>query len=225
VRAQDFTESTKKFKVTYDYYGSNRDIPLYTKTHTVRTNTEQEAIDTVKKLVGGRNHSVEEIPVQEDPAYGLPSLDKHKYSVLDKLVKQDHQKRKLTSKAAQSLDEEVDEGTKAEVDKFVSWCCRRFGISNPPTIELSMDTDEAQGNHHTGGHVPGSGKIWVYANNRNLVDILRTACHELVHVRQHELGMIKPGSSYPGSAIESLADMVAGKTIKIYSAANPHIFE
>jgi len=25
--------------------------------------------------------------VQEDPAYGLPTLDKHRYSVLDKLVK------------------------------------------------------------------------------------------------------------------------------------------
>jgi hypothetical protein len=57
------------------------------------------------------------------------------------------------------------------------------------------------------------------------VDILRTVAHELVHVRQHELGMIKPGDSYPGSPIELLADMVAGKLIKIYGEKNNHIFQ
>jgi hypothetical protein len=88
-----------------------------------------------------------------------------------------------------------------------------------------MDTEEAQGNHHTGGHVPGSGNIWVYAKNRNLVDILRTVFHELVHVRQEEIGMIKPGDSYPGSPIEAMADMLAGKYIKIYGEKNNHIFQ
>jgi hypothetical protein len=57
------------------------------------------------------------------------------------------------------------------------------------------------------------------------VDLLRTVFHELVHVRQHELDMIKPNSSYPGSPIEAMADIMAGKMIKIYGAANPHIFE
>jgi hypothetical protein len=88
-----------------------------------------------------------------------------------------------------------------------------------------MDTEEAQTNHHTGGHIMGDDKIWVYAKNRNLVDILRTVFHELVHVRQGELNMIDPGDSYPGSPIEAMADMLAGKYIKIYGENNHHIFQ
>jgi len=163
--------------------------------------------------------------VQENPEYGLPTLDKHRYSVLDKLVKDAKKERNIAKKAIQSLDEEIDDNKAAEVAKAVEWICKKLNITKIPAIELSMDTDEAQGNHHTGGHVPGSGKIWIYAKNRNLVDILRTTFHELVHVKQHDLDMIKPDSSYPGSPIEAMADMMAGKLIKIYGAANPHIFE
>jgi hypothetical protein len=123
------------------------------------------------------------------------------------------------------LTENMNMGIHGEVDKFCDWVCKKLNISNKPKIELSMDTQEAQSNTHTGGHMPGSGEVWVYAKNRNLVDILRTVAHELTHVKQHELGMIKPGDSYPGSPIELLADMVAGKLIKVYGKKHPKIFQ
>lgn len=163
--------------------------------------------------------------ITENPEYGLPTLDKHRYSVLDKLVKAAKKERNIAKKAIQSLDEEIDDNKAAEIAKAVEWVCKKLKIQKIPTIELSMDTDEAQGNHHTGGHVPGSGKIWVYAKNRNLVDVLRTTIHELVHVKQHEEGRIGNNSSYPGSPIEIEADAIAGKLIKVYGARNPHIFE
>jgi hypothetical protein len=112
-----------------------------------------------------------------------------------------------------------------EVEKFKDWACKKLHIKNPPKIELSYDTEEAQQGHHTGRHVEGSGEIWVYAANRNLIDILRTVFHELVHVRQGELGMIQDGDSYPGSPIEAMADMLAGKYIKIYGKANRKVFQ
>lgn len=112
-----------------------------------------------------------------------------------------------------------------QVEKFKDWACEKLHIKNPPKIELSYDTEEAQQGHHTGRHVEGSGNIWVYAANRNLVDILRTVFHELVHVRQGELGMITDGDSYPGSPIEAMADMLAGKYIKIYGKQNRKIFQ
>ena len=40
-----------------------------------------------------------------------------------------------------------------------------------------------------------------------------------------ELNMIKPGDSYPGSPIEAMADMLAGKYIKIYGKQHPEIFQ
>lgn len=109
--------------------------------------------------------------------------------------------------------------------KFVAWASRILKLESKPEIELSYDTEEAQDGHHTGRHTEGDNKIWVYAKNRNLVDIYRTLFHELVHVRQGELNMIKPGDSYPGSPIEQEADVLAGKYIKIFGKEHPEIFE
>ena len=179
----------------------------------------------------------------DELATRLPSLDKHDYNTIDDLMRKVARKHKITDKALKDLftkkfkdtpdrwikgkldEAETDGSLESEVAKFVDWTAKRLNLQKVPSIELSMDTEEAQGNHHTGGHVPGEGSVWVYAKNRNLVDILRTVFHELVHVRQHEIGMIKPGDSYPGSPIESMADMLAGKYIKIYGEKNNHIFQ
>ena len=172
----------------------------------------------------------------------LPSLEKHDYNTIDKLMRSIAKKHSITGKALHDLfvrkyhrtpdswiknklDEAGDNDLQQEVDKFVKWAAHRLHLKSHPEIELSMDTEEAQTNHHTGSHHMGENKIWVYAKNRNLVDILRTVFHELVHVRQDELNMIEPGDSYPGSPIEAMADMLAGKFIKIYGEQNHHIFQ
>jgi AraC-like DNA-binding protein len=191
---------------------------------------------------GGGGESMYESAI-DDLVKELPSLAKHKYDTMDKLLKKIASKHKISDKALErlftkkfnkspsnwlknKLDETSDDTDLAsEVQKFVDWAANRLNLKKVPSIELSMDSEEAQTNHHTGGHVPGEDSVWVYAKNRNLVDILRTVFHELVHVRQHEIGMIKPGDSYPGSPIEAMADMLAGKYIKIYGEKNNHIFQ
>ena len=173
----------------------------------------------------------------------LPSLEKHDYNTIDKLMKHVATKHNITGQALHNLfvkkfhrspdswikskldETNIDSELQSEVDKFCDWACQQLHLKNKPHIELSMDTEEAQTNHHTGGHQMGDDKIWVYANNRNLVDILRTVFHELVHVRQGELNMIEPGDSYPGSPIEAMADILAGKYIKIYGEKNHNIFQ
>lgn len=124
----------------------------------------------------------------------------------------------------ESINENTEE-LEQEVSKFVDWAGKKLKLKKVPKVKLSMDTEEAQTGHHTGKHTPGDDFVWVYARNRNLVDILRTVFHELVHVRQHELNMIKPGDSYPGSPIEAQADVLAGKYIKIYGEKNRNIFQ
>lgn len=110
-----------------------------------------------------------------------------------------------------------------EINKFIKWTKQKLNIKGNPNFTFSKDTDQAQQGHHTGRH--SGNDIWVYIGNRNLIDILRTVFHELVHQRQAELNMIKDGDSYPGSPIEAMADMLAGKYIKIYGKENPHIFQ
>jgi hypothetical protein len=191
---------------------------------------------------GGGGESVQEAP-ESELAKRLPSLAKHDYNTIDDLLRKVARKHKMTRKALANIfvkkyndtpdnwiKNKLDEADKtvdveAEVLKFVDWTADKLNLKKVPKIELSMDSEEAQTNHHTGGHVPGEDSVWVYAKNRNLVDILRTVFHELVHVRQHEIGMIKPGDSYPGSPIEAMADMLAGKYIKIYGEKNNHIFQ
>ena len=174
----------------------------------------------------------------------LPSLAKHDYDTIDKLVRNIAKKHSITDKALEALfrkkysktpsdwikgkldeTDNVECDLESEVEKFVEWTAKRLHLKKVPKVELSMDTEEAQTNHHTGRHVMGDDKIWVYAKNRNLVDILRTIFHELVHVRQEEIGMVQPGDSYPGSPIEAMADMLAGKYINIYGEKNHHIFQ
>lgn len=191
---------------------------------------------------GGGGESMYESP-EIELAKKLPSLSKHDYNTIDKLVKNVAKKHRITSKILNDkftkkykkipsewikgkLDEaNVECDLENEVNKFANWASKRLNLKTQPEITLSMDTEEAQTGHHTGSHTEGDNKVWVYAKNRNLVDILRTVFHELVHVRQSELNMIQPGDSYPGSPIEAMADMLAGKYIKIYGEKNHHIFQ
>jgi hypothetical protein len=174
----------------------------------------------------------------------LPSLDKHDYNTIDKLMRKIAKKHHLHDAALHDLfvrkyhktpdswikdkldeNDTVDDELRIAVDNFCEWACKKLNLEGKPKISLSMNTEEAQEGHHTGRHNPETGEVWVYCANRNLVDILRTVFHELTHVRQGELNMIKPGDSYPGSPIEAEADMLAGKWIKIFGKAHPEIFQ
>lgn len=194
------------------------------------------------RLVEFTSEKIDESPATE-LAKKLPSLEKHDYNTIDRLMRTVAKKHRITGKVLHDLfvnkfkdtpdhwiknkldEANVDCDLQDEVNKFADWASKRLNLQTRPKIELSMDTEEAQTGHHTGSHTEGDNKVWVYAKNRNLVDILRTVFHELVHVRQGELNMIKPGSSYPGSPIEAMADMLAGKYIKIYGKHNHHIFQ
>jgi hypothetical protein len=175
----------------------------------------------------------------------LPSLQKHDYDTIDRLMKQIATKHSISGKALHDLfikkykrtpdifvKGKLDENNEGEdlnenpvMKKFIQWTAQKLHLKNVPDIEFSYDTDRAQEGHHTGLHVEGTNSVWVYANNRNMVDIMRTVFHELVHCRQGELNMIKPGDSYPGSPIEMLADMTAGKAMKIFGKSHPEIFQ
>lgn len=146
---------------------------------------------------------------------------KHNMSVdvLHDLFKGKHHKSPL------DLLNEDDDQTN-QIQDFIKWSVNTLNLQEPiPEITLSKDAEAAKKGHHTGLNIPAENKIWVYIGNRNLVDIMRTVFHELVHARQYQLGMIEDGDSYPGSPIEMLADAMAGKYIKIYGKEHPEIFQ
>ena len=124
----------------------------------------------------------------------------------------------------ESVEESVDSHDEVQqIKDFIKWSMKTLNVKSKPKFTLSKNTEQAQAGHHTGVH--SGDRIWVYIGNRNLIDIFRTIFHELVHQRQQELNMIKDGDSYPGSPIEAMADMMAGKYIKIYGKEHPEIFQ
>jgi hypothetical protein len=180
----------------------------------------------------------------------LPGLAKHNHSAIDQLVKKVSRKHDITDDELHQMFKklykhsplawlknnikEQDDGLRNNhmppgknplVKKFIDWCSKKLDLRVVPDIQFSYDNDEAQTGHHTGRHVEGSNKVWVYVKNRNLVDILRTVAHELRHIQQSEQGKIKPGSSYPFSPIEKDADVWAGGIIKIFGKQHPEIFQ
>lgn len=181
----------------------------------------------------------------------LPQLKKHDYSTIDKLMQRISKRYDITGKNLHDLfvskyghtpdtwikkyketlgEKTVTESVESDQDiqkikDFIQWSIKTLNIQQPfPKITLSRNTQEAQQGHHTGRHT-NDGRIWVYIENRNLIDIFRTIFHELVHHRQYQLNMIGPDDSYPGSPIEAMADMLAGKYIKIYGKQHRDIFQ
>jgi hypothetical protein len=177
----------------------------------------------------------------------LPSLRKHDYDTIDKLMRSIAKKHRITGEVLHKLfvhkyrktpdswikgkldeenqEEQIDFNKLPVMQEFIRWTVDKINLETMPTFEWSYDTEDAQVNHHTGRHTEGKNDVWVYVKNRNLVDIMRTVFHELVHCRQSELGMIQPGDSYPGSPIEMEADMMAGKYMKVFGKMHPEIFQ
>jgi len=142
-----------------------------------------------------------------------------------KVYKSPEEYQRSTNKQPVSEGEIDNSQNMDKIRDFVQWAIKTLNVQKPyPKIKLSTDTKDAQLNHRTGMHTD-DGHILVYIKNRNLVDIFRTLFHELVHERQDQLNMIGPNDSYPGSPIEAMADMMAGKYIKIYGKQHPEIFQ
>lgn len=119
-----------------------------------------------------------------------------------------------------------DRETNQLVNEFLQFAVKKLNLELPlPKITFSKDTDDAQCGHHTGSYTWKDGQIWVYAKNRNLVDIFRTLVHELVHVKQHQQGRVQNAKGGPGSEIEQEADAVAGYLMKLFGEKHPEIFQ
>lgn len=127
------------------------------------------------------------------------------------------------------VEENLTESTfrehKQQLRHFVKWCKEKLNITKPLPRMVFADHKESDDQHRTGYYDDDTNTMWVYTGNRNLIDIMRTVCHELVHRKQHEHKKAKPGESYPFAPIEQEADAVAGGMIKVYVKQYPESIE
>ena len=72
--------------------------------------------------------------------------------------------------------------------------------------------------------MPSKHHISINPSNRNIVDVLRTLAHELVHAKQNEMGILQPDSGETGSEHENDANAIAGILMRDYGKQNPNIY-
>jgi len=110
------------------------------------------------------------------------------------------------------------------VQDFIHDTANRLDIENMPEIQLHDDPDWSIDNHSFGMYEPESHVLHVNLHNRHLLDILRTAAHELCHCRQHEIESLTPAAGETGSRFENEAHAVAGIIMRNYADAHPELF-
>ena len=156
-------------------------------------------------------------------------LDKNGEYSLENLAFKDLRNTGYLDKLSQLSNSLVDkqlslnEGTENNIfEKFMSYACQELNIENPPTLEIRTEFGEEQPSF--GAYVPSDHHIFLNPSNRNIVDILRTLAHELVHAKQNELELLEPNSGDTGSDIENDANAIAGILMRDYGKQNPNIY-
>jgi hypothetical protein len=107
-------------------------------------------------------------------------------------------------------------------ERFMSYACNELQIQQPPSFEIKHEFGEEQPSF--GAYVPSDHHIFINPSNRNIVDVLRTLAHELVHAKQNELGLLRPDSGETGSDHENDANSIAGILMRDYGKQNPDIY-
>ena len=119
-----------------------------------------------------------------------------------------------------SLTESVDKNSL--FNNFMSYACNELQIQTPPTLEIKHMVGEEQPSF--GAYLPSDHHIFLNPIGRNIVDVLRTLAHELVHAKQNELGILTPTSGETGSEHENDANAIAGILMRDYGKQNPDIY-
>ena len=126
------------------------------------------------------------------------------------------------------LYENAEKKSKAQIiGEFIKFAKERLTLVQFPfKIRLIKDNEFATTFKSFGGYNPATNEIYVYVSNRSMPDILRTLAHELVHLKQREVGTVgsyKDGET--GSDVENEANAAAGILLRDFGRRNGHIYE
>lgn len=102
-----------------------------------------------------------------------------------------------------------------QLNDFVKFAAKELGLSKLPKIHFV-------GNKENGKNAFGhsiADKIYVRITDRHPGDIMRTIAHELIHVKQTQMG--KRGEQYR----EDEANAIAGRIMRKFNTTYPSVFK
>jgi predicted nucleotidyltransferase len=114
---------------------------------------------------------------------------------------------------------------KKYLEEFAEYCYDVLELNNKPIIKVI--TDDAYTNQYNsfGGFSPSENIVYVSVHKRNLADIMRSLCHEIVHSKQNEISVITQEDGNTGSDIENQANTISGIIMRQYGQLKPEIFK
>jgi predicted nucleotidyltransferase len=118
-----------------------------------------------------------------------------------------------------------DSTIKRYLEEFAEYCYGVLDVNNKPIIKVITDDSYTEKYKSFGGYSPSDNVIYISVNKRNLADIMRSLCHEIVHCKQNEDGMLQSNSGETGSGIENQANTIAGIIMRHYGQLKPEIFK
>lgn len=118
-----------------------------------------------------------------------------------------------------------DQEKLAIATNFIRFVTDSLNIEELPKVFFINDNKWSRQMRSFGQYNPKTNEILVYIKNRNMADILRTLCHEMVHHKQNEEGRLDSESGKTGSEIENEANAQAGILLREYGQHNEVIYE
>jgi len=108
---------------------------------------------------------------------------------------------------------------------FIKFANNSLNIEQLPRVFFVNDNKWSKQMRSFGQYHPEKREITVYIKNRNMADVLRTLCHEMIHHKQNEEGRLESDSGKTGSDIENEANAQAGILLREYGKLNDMIYE
>jgi hypothetical protein len=102
-----------------------------------------------------------------------------------------------------------------ELHNFVKFAAKELSLSKLPKIHFVGSKQDAK---NAFGHSIGS-DIYIRITDRHPGDVMRTIAHELIHVKQTQIG--KTGEKFR----EDEANALAGRIMRKYNTTYPQIFK
>ena len=121
----------------------------------------------------------------------------------------------------------VDEGLNYSPEQmklageFILFCADSLPIEGNFEVHL-VNSREPHNISTTALYEVGKNCCKVYSKNRALADVLRSVAHEMTHMMQDQIGILKGNIRDAGGFHEDQANAKAGELIKLFAKSKPY---
>ena len=115
----------------------------------------------------------------------------------------------------------LDENQVSLASEFCLFCAENLPIEGD--FEVYMVSERKQHNITTTAvYEVNNNRCKIYCKNRALADCLRSIAHEMTHMMQDEMGLLKGNIRDAGGFHEDQANAKAGELIKLFAKSKSH---